>query len=265
MKDTNATIKNCVFRSLGDPQRSPVGVRAMGFSTMTLTDCDFTGFDYVVCYGEGTKGKMEGCFIRNCGHQGVILYSGANAEVNGNIITGSRYHAVRSTGGTLRMKDNLIINNKNRGVYLGNKSSQGVITNNLLIGNATGIDGISASRYQVVNNVILNSDYAAISAVPQAQLDIQGNVLMNNTRGIIVQQKEGQVDPVRSKWANNVYWNNKADTENCDKGDGAIGAQPDFIDAAGGNYKMTDAAFKGMGLSDPEKLYFLWKKYQEKK
>ena len=73
------------------------------------------------------------------------------------------------------------------------------------------------------------------------------------------------MDPVRSKWANNVYWNNKADTENCDKGDGAIGAQPDFIDAAGGNYKMTDAAFKGMGLSDPEKLYFLWKKYQEKK
>jgi hypothetical protein len=63
---------------------------------MTVSDCDFSGFDYVVCYGEGTKGVMQDCIIRNCGHQGVILYSGAEASVIRNIITGSLFHAVRS-------------------------------------------------------------------------------------------------------------------------------------------------------------------------
>lgn len=265
VKDTTAEIINCVFRPLGNAQRSPVAVRSIGFAEMDLMNCDFTGFDYVVCYGEGTKGKMEDCFIRNCGHQGVILYSGAEAEVVGNIITGSGFHAVRTTGGKLDLRDNLIINNKNRGVYLGNKSSTGRISNNLLIGNSSGIDGISASRYAIENNVIVNSGYAAIAGRPYAALMVRGNVLANNERGIIIHQEEGKSDPVQSKMAHNVYWKNKTDVENIEKGDGAMDAQPDFIDAANGNYKLTGETFKNTGLRDPEKIYYLWKKYQEKR
>jgi bla regulator protein BlaR1 len=265
VKDTTAEIINCVFRPLGNAQRSPVAVRSIGFAEMDLMNCDFTGFDYVVCYGEGTKGKMEDCFVRDCGHQGVILYSGAEAELVGNIITGSGFHAVRTTGGKLGMRDNLIINNKNRGVYLGNRSGSGAIINNLLIGNATGIDGISASRFSVQHNIILNSTYAAIAARPFAELNIQGNVLSSNERGVIVHQEEGKSDPVQSKLASNVYWKNKTDVENIEKGDGAINAQPDFVDAANGNYKLTGETFKNVGLRDPEKIYYLWKKYQEKR
>ena len=264
VKDTDAVIENCIFRPLGNPQRSPVAVRSMGFSDMKVMDCDFMGFDYVVCYGEGTKGKMQGCFIRNCGHQGVILYSNAQAEVVGNIITGSGYHAVRTTGGRLDMRDNLIINNKNRGVYLGNKSGSGRIVNNLLIGNATGIDGISASRFTVENNVILKSTYAAIAARPYAQLAVRNNVLMNNLRGIIVHQEEGKSDPIQSKFARNMYWKNQTDVENCEKGDGAMDTEPEFIDAANGNFKLSNPEYGSVGLREPETLYYLWKKYKEK-
>jgi len=264
VKDSTAEIKNCTFRPLGNPQRSPVAVRSLGFSNMTLSDCDFSGFDYVVCYGEGTKGTLQDCFIRNCGHQGVILYSGAEASVIRNIITDSKFHAVRTTGGTLKMSDNLILNNKNRGVYLGNKSGKGMIENNLLISNGTGIDGISACQFGIQNNVILKSEYAAISAIPQARLMIAGNVLMDNVRGIIIQKKEGQVDPVQSKIAKNVMWANKTDMENCESTD-ALRQKPDFIDPAGGNFTLTDEAFKNIGLKDPKPLFLLWQKYKEYK
>lgn len=264
VKDTVAEIKNCTFRPLGNPQRSPVALRSIGFSEMTVSDCDFSGFDYVVCYGEGTKGLMQDCFIRNCGHQGVILYSGAEASIIRNIITGSLFHAVRSTGGTLKMSDNLIVNNKNRGVYLGNKSCRAMIENNLLIGNGSGIDGISASQVGIVNNIILKSEYAAISAIPQARLTILGNVLMDNVRGVIIQQKEGEVDPVLSKIGKNVLWNNTTDTENC-RSEDTIRQQPDFVDAAGGNFTLTDEAFKNMGLKDPKTLFLVWQKYKADK
>jgi len=268
VKDTEATIWNCTFQPLGNPQRSPVAIRAMGFSNMDVAACDFEGFDYVICYGEGTKGKTFDCYIRNCGHQGVILYSGAEADVYRNIITGSRYHAVRTTGGRLNMRDNLIINNKNRGVYLGNKSGSGEIVNNLLIGNATGIDGISACRFTVRNNVILNSEYAAISAIPQAQLDIDGNVLSDNPRGIIIHQEESKSDPIRPKFGKNVFWKNQTNieiqtTDLSDESIEMIEAEPDFIEPDNGNFTLADPAFEGMGLSDPKVIFDLWQKYKE--
>jgi hypothetical protein len=263
VKDTTATIHNCTFRPLGNPQRSPVAIRAMGFSNMVIAACDFTGFDYVVCYGEGTKGKIHDSFIRNCGHQGVILYSGAQAEISRNIITGSKYHAVRTTGGKLTMRGNLIINNKNRGVYLGNKSGSGSIENNLIIGNGTGIDGISACRFRVRNNIILKSEYAAISAIPQARLQIQNNVLADNQRGISIQQEEGKSDPIKSKFGKNVFWKNQTDTENCECPD-MIELEPDFIEPGNGNFTLADPAFEGMGLSDPKVIFDLWQKYKEK-
>lgn len=264
VKDTEGYIQNCIFRPLGNPKRSPVAIRSMGFSGMYLNACDFTGFDYVVCYGEGTKGVMTDCFIRNCGHQGVILYRGAEAKILHNIITGSRYHAVRTTGGKLTMKDNLIINNKNRGVYLGNRSGSGVIENNLLIGNGTGIDGMSACRFKVINNVILKSSYSAISARPYAMLGVQGNVLADNVRGIIVHQDEGKTDPVKSKFGKNIFWKNQTDTENCEGGDKVV-QEPDFIEPGNGNFKLADLAFEDMGLRDPKVIFDLWQKYKENK
>ena len=263
VKDTTAEIKNCIFRPLGNPQRSPVAIRSMGFSEMDVVGCDFTGFDYVVCYGEGTKGVIEDSFIRNCGHQGVILYRGSAATVRRNIITGSQYHAVRTTGGKLYMNSNLIINNKNRGVYLGNKSGSGEIVNNLLIGNATGIDGMSACKFKVQNNVILKSTYAAIAARPYSKLVIRNNVLSNNLRGIIIHQEEGKSDPVQSKFDENIFWKNQTNTENCECPD-AIEQEPDFVESGNGNFTLADAEFEGMGLKDPKVIFDLWQKYKER-
>ena len=107
----------------------------MGFSELTINTCRFEGFEFTVCFGEGTKGTIQDSLVMDSGHQGISLYSGANAQILRNVVTGSRYHGVRSTGGTLYMQDNLIIENANRGIYLGNKSAHGTVTNNIIIGN----------------------------------------------------------------------------------------------------------------------------------
>ncbi|MHC4734815.1 MAG: M56 family metallopeptidase, partial [Planctomycetota bacterium] len=86
VKDTQAEIKNCSFVPLGNFQRSPVAVRANGFSNLNISRSRFEGFEYVICYGEGTKGKTTDCLIMNCGHQGIINYSGATLHVERNVI-----------------------------------------------------------------------------------------------------------------------------------------------------------------------------------
>jgi hypothetical protein len=160
------------------------------------------------------------------------------------------------------MRDNLIINNKNRGVYLGNKSGSGSITNNLIIGNASGIDGMSACRFKVANNVILKSTYAAIAARPYSMLFVKNNVISSNPRGIVVHQEEGKSDPVKSEFGRNVFWKNQTDFENCDSPD-AIIQETDFVEPGNGNFKLADPAFEGMGLSDPKVIFDLWQRYKE--
>jgi len=160
VKDTIAEVKNCSFQPLGNFKRCPVAINAMGFSELGVDTCRFEGFEYTVCFGQGTKGTIRNSLVMGSGHQGISLYSGATAEIIGNVVTGSRYHAVRSTGGTLNMTNNLIINNANRGVYLGNKSARGTIANNIIIGNGTGIGGFARSNVKVENNIIADSSYA---------------------------------------------------------------------------------------------------------
>ena len=120
---------------LGNYQRCPVALRAARFANMNVSNCRFEGYNYTVQYAEGTEGTFTHSIVLDSGHQGVTLYEGAKAAITDNIIAGSKYHGLRSTGGELDVRNNLIINNNNRGIYLGNKSATGVISNNLLINN----------------------------------------------------------------------------------------------------------------------------------
>jgi hypothetical protein len=175
------------------------------------------------------------------GHQGISLYSGAAAEIVGNVVTGSRYHAVRSTGGTLNMTDNLIINNSNRGVYLGNKSARGTIANNVIIGNGTGISGFARSNVKVENNIIADSSYAGIGFRDSCSLSIRDNIFRGNER-------------------------NKIETENLDKTADSVIADPGFIDADNGDFSLKPgpALQQKQGLTNPEIFKTLWKIWQKR-
>jgi len=263
VKDAKAQVRNCSVLPLGNFKRCPVAIKSFGFSELTIDTCRFEGFEYTVCFGEGTKGAIQNSLVIDPGHQGISLYSGSTAKVVGNVVTGSKYHAIRSTGGALHMKDNLIINNANRGVYLGNKSAAGAIANNVIIGNGTGISGFSQSKLRIENNVIADSSYAGIGMRESCSLLIRDNIFKGNPRGLIV-FKEG------ARGANslrrNTFWRNETDTESLDKPADSITADPNFADPDSGDFSLTSgpALEHKQGLENPKIFKALWKRWKNR-
>jgi beta-lactamase regulating signal transducer with metallopeptidase domain/peroxiredoxin len=261
VKGTNVVIRNCRFAPLGDVKRSPMAVYIDGKSKSTVDNCRFRGFDYVVCYGQGTEGVVQDCIITDCGHQGIINYDGATLTVQRNIITGSKFHAVRNTGGTLHVKDNLLIKNANRGIYLGNRTGRGTITNNLILGNGEGIPAFGRADYAIANNVILNNDYAGIDMRDSCRLSIRNNVLGKNQRGLALFKEGTQNFNVVSP---NVFWANATDAENLEKPAGSVTADPQFADPNHGDFAMrAPVREQEYGLTNLQILKDLWKRYEQ--
>ncbi len=264
IKDTRATLQNCNFEPLGNFKRSPVAVRAVGFSNLTIDSCHFEGFDYVICYNDGTKGTVRDSLITDCKSQGIILYSGATVNITGNVITGSGKHAVRSTGGTLRMQQNLIIKNANRGVYLGNKSARGIVRDNIIIGNGTGISAFARSAVTIENNIIADSGYAGIGFRDSCGLKIRNNIFRGNQRGWIM-FKEGNRN--NNGCRRNTFWQNEVDAENFQKTANSILADPGFADPENGDFSLKPgpALKHKQGLKNPEILKALWLRWQNRR
>ena len=264
VKDTVVEVKNCCFEPLGTFKRCPVAINSMGFSELNIDTCRFEGFEYTICFGQGTKGSIRNSLIMDSGHQGIMLYAGATVEITGNVVTGSRFHAVRSTGGTLNMIDNLIINNANRGVYLGNKSAGGTIANNVIIGSGTGIGGFARSNVKVENNVIADSIYAGIGMRDSCRLSIRDNILWGNERGLILFKESGGNG---NRLYKNTFSRNKVDAENMDKTSDSIIADPVFVDAENGDFSLKPglALQQKQGLTNPEIFKKLWKIWKNRK
>jgi beta-lactamase regulating signal transducer with metallopeptidase domain/nitrous oxidase accessory protein NosD len=261
VRDANVLIRNCRFEPLGNYQRSPVAARIDGFSKATVDNCRFNRFEYTVCYGPGTEGVVQDCTIVDSGHQGVTNYEGAVLTVQRCIVTGSKFHAVRCTGGTLNVRDNLLIHNANRGIYLGNRSGRGSILNNLILGNGTGISGFARATYVIANNVIVDNSYAGIDMRDSCQLNIYNNVLVRNQRGIML-QKEGTRN--YNVVSGNTYWANATDVENMDKPQRSITGDPQFADPNHGDFTLRGPAReRGHGLTDPQVIEDLWKRYEQ--
>ena len=261
VKDSKANVKNCTFLPLGNFKRCPVAISSMGFSALSVESCTFEGFEYTVSFGAGTEGTIQNCFVANSGHQGISLYSGAKVKIFSNIVTGSRYHGIRNTGGTVDIKDNLIINNANRGIYLGNRSAAGVVKNNIIIGNATGISGFARTRVEIQNNIIADSTYAGISMRDSCSLTIRDNIIKGNQRGLIVHE-EGVKGA--NKIEINTFWQNKTDTENLEKPADSIDADPLFAAPDTGDFslKQGQAEEQKQGLTNPDIFTTLWKQFK---
>ncbi len=261
VKGTNVIIRNCRFAPLGDFQRSPMAVYIDRPSKSTVEDCWFGGFDYVICYGPGTEGTVQDCLIADCGHQGVIGYDGSTLTVQRNIITGSKFHAVRCTGGILHVKDNLLIKNANRGIYLGNKTGQGTITNNLILGNGSGISGFGRANYVIANNVIADNSFSGIDMRDSCRFSIRNNVLVRNQRGLALFKEGTENLNVIGK---NAFWANATDVENLEKPAGSLTADPRFTDPNQGDFTAQGAVrAQEHGLMNPQVLKDLWQRYEQ--
>ena len=258
VRDTKAVVQGCRFMASGNFKRSPSAVMSVGFSELALKKCRFDGFEFTVGYSGGAEGSITDCIVINPGHCGISVYSGSKVNISRNIVTGSGYHGIRSTGGTIFVKDNLVISNKNRGIYLGNKSAKGRISNNVIMSNATGISAFARTNVRIENNLISNSSYAGLGTRDSCSISVRNNIFDRNTRGIIVFRKTGRE---QFSIGRNTFWANKNDTENLEKPGNSITADPLFEDPGIGDFSMRADALKTtrQGLSNPGVFKSLWK------
>lgn len=253
-------IENCVFKDINRSGETPCAVSAIDSSTLHIKNSRFDGFTYTIQFWNKAKGSVEDCLIMNSGHCGITIGDDSEATLQRNIVTGSRYHGVRCTGGEIHADSNLIIANKNRGFYIGNKSATGTLSNNLIVDNATGINVFANSRLSIQNNTILRSTYAGLAISDTSKTDIKNNVIVSNEKGIVgFSAEKGETASIHLRGENVVY-GNTVQSEGIKLPSEMIGLDPQFENPDAGLFAVGNNEIKKMGLSNPADMQILWKK-----
>ncbi|MFA6172574.1 MAG: right-handed parallel beta-helix repeat-containing protein [Kiritimatiellales bacterium] len=255
-------IEDCIFKGSGNSETTPCAVLATEKSVLRLKSSRFDGFDYTIQLWNGSEGTVENCLIINPGHCGITVGENSSATLKQNIVSGSLYHGIRCTGGKIIADSNLVIGNKNRGFYIGNKSAVGTLSNNLIIDNGVGIDVFANSKLNIANNLILRSSYAGLSLIDTASLTVENNVIVNNERGLVGFSAEKGRDPSINLRGENLIYGNTVQAEKIKLSSKTIESDPQFADAGSGLFATSASDAKGMGLSDPTDMQVLWKKWQ---
>jgi hypothetical protein len=261
-KDATLTLKNCRIIAPAGAKRCPSAVLADGFSRLTLENCTIEGFEFAVNVSGGAEAAVGDCVIRKPGHCGLSVFSDSKLTVTRCIIAESAYHALRCTGGTLIATDDLILHNKNRGIYLGNKSAQATIRGNVFLANATGISGFAQSEATIERNVFLDSTYAAIDSRDTCRLKFAANILQGNERGVVMHSQTGQHE---LQFGANTFWRNGVDVENLELPEEALTTDPQLAGTQSGAFGATaqTVTAAGHGLSDGSAAARLWERWRQ--
>ena len=187
-------------------------------------------------------------------HCGITAGPESTVDVVRTIVTGSRYHAVRCTGGELNVRDSILVANKNRGVYLGNKSAAGTIANNVIRDNGTGISGFAESDVKIHNNLIAGNEFAGVDMRDTCRLDVARNLLAGNGRAVVLFPESGTnrntIGPNASAANQTEAEGFKAPPATLKKVEGELAAEALAIEQA-----------KGFGLSDAAKIKPVWERW----
>jgi beta-lactamase regulating signal transducer with metallopeptidase domain len=260
VKNGNLTLRNCRIVAPANFKRCPAAVYASGFSKVQLENCTFEGFEFCINYTGGAEGAIRDCRVLNPGHCGITVFSGSKIEVARTIITGSAYHGLRCTGGTLLAHDNLIVKNKNRGIYLGNKPGNGKIENNLIVENGTGISAFGQTEFTIANNVIVNSSFSAVDSRSTCPITVKNNIFQDNANGFVLFAEGKNL----VKLEQNTFWRNQKDAENVELPKNSLLVDPQFEAPDQGNFAAIaeDVIAAKQGLTDPEVFVKLWEQWK---
>jgi nitrous oxidase accessory protein NosD len=261
VQDAKATLKGCAVIAMGNSKRCPLGVYVQGFSEVQLLDSFFEGYAYPIFYADGTEGLVNGCIVKNPIDCGFMSHADSEVTIAGSIFTGSAKHGVRSTGGTIHLNGNLIIKNKNRGIYLGNKTTHGEIVNNAIVENGSGISTFASSDIEIVNNVILGNGFSGIDTRYYGQIQVKNNIIANNEKMGFAVFEEGSP---KFRVGKNTFHGNGVPAEDFDLPSSTLEEDPEFADASNGDFTVGNSTVNSAehGLADPAVIGALWKKYR---
>ena len=261
-QDATVTVRDCRIIALGSIKRSPLGVLVQGFSEVELLDSYFKGYDNPILYGEGSEGLVKGCIVNDPGHCGFISHADSEVVIEGNVFTDSGYHGVRSTGGTIHVKNNLIINNRRCGIYLGNKSAKGEITNNAIVGNGSGISAFASADVEIENNVILGNGFSGIDTRTYGRITVKNNIIADNEKTGFAVFEEGST---KFRVGKNTFYGNGEPSTDFDLPSSTLKEDPQFTNPDKGDFSVGNSNVKSAkhGLTNPESISVLWKRYEE--
>jgi hypothetical protein len=252
-KDGALRLRNVRVVAPDNYARCPSALTAYGFCDVKIDACEFEGFEFTLQFGNGATAHISDCVVTKPGHCGITAGPESTVHVARTIVTGSRYHGLRCTGGELNVENNLIIANKNRGIYLGNKSARGTIRENVIRDNGSGISAFAETEVKIHNNLIAGSEFAAVDMRDTCRLAVERNLLVSNARAMVLFPESGKN---RNSIGNNASAANKTETEGFD-------APPELAKVEGqlaeGEFTLEKAG--GFGLSDPAPIKPLWQRW----
>ena len=268
IRDSSVIIRNCKFEPVNRPRQTPYAVLAAGNTDLVFENSEGHGFAYTVMYTDGAKGTVRDSFLWGAGHSVVTLHEMSEVTMENNILGGCEYHAVRNSGGYMKMSENIVIDNNRAGAYLGNKDAHGFIRNNLFYGNRGGIWAYYGTDVTVENNIFTRSSEIGVSFWDTCNMKINRNSIIHNPVGMSEHQKQGTGDGART--AENHFWKNAEDTKDFEKSESAISGDPMFNDPVNGDYSVKEGSplLQGnnvIGLTDPGVIHELWKKWEKMK
>jgi len=272
VRDANAVLENCLLEPIDRPTKTPYGLLAQGRSDVTFARGQTKGFAYTIMFTDGANGTVSDSFLEGAGHSVVTLHANSKVAITHNILARCGYHAVRNTGGTMDMKNNLIIDNNRAGAYLGNRSAHGIIENNLFTRNNGAIWAYASSDVKIFNNLFIDSKNAAIGFRDSCKLKIDKNSFVNNPTALIRYKNKDGSNGRGATIGQNHYWKNEKDNVDLKSNDAGkiLSGNPVFINPKQGNFSVRRGSTledKGnviAGLTNPNIINSLWKVYTKK-
>lgn len=259
VKDTDLTFRNCRFEAIGNDARCPTALAVTGFSKVRVENCHFEGFNFTVTSSDGSETTLTECTIRSPGHCGASVYSASTLELDGCLVTGSKFHGVRCTGGRLDIHDSLIIGNKNRGIYLGNKPAEGRVVSNVIHSNGAGISSFGSSEVTIANNVFFANTYSGVDTRETCLLDVRDNIFAKNQHGFALFSQGGAKQFILR---DNNFWANDVDTKDYELSDPIVTADPKFTDPESGHFGTAGDTTRGLSPTAATEISRLWKHWK---
>ncbi len=272
-------LDGCRLEPLDRPEQTPGGLLVTGRGDATFTNGSTFGFAYAILYTNGANGAVTNSILTGAGHSVVTLHEYSNVRIENNVLAQCGYHAVRNTGGTMEMVNNLVADNVRAGAYLGNKSAHGRIANNLFSGSKGSIWGYAQSDVLIEHNLFYRSKATAIGAWLSCELGVERNSFVENPSAMTryprpesLMTKAGPPTDAGMIASSNHYWKNDSEPVDMTKGEPAWAGDPWFRDPPNGDFTPEggsllygkDGAIRA-GLAEPAAILPLWKKYEDYK
>jgi beta-lactamase regulating signal transducer with metallopeptidase domain len=250
VRDANVTIRDCRLEPIERPLQTPNGLLVAGRSSVVFSGGRAKGFAYAILFTQGAGGIVSDSLLVDADHSEVTLHENSAVRIERNILGGCDYHAVRNTGGTMDMRDNIVFGCNRAGAYLGNKAAHGRIENNLFLENDGGIWGYYDSDVTVERNLFVENKNVAVSFWTECALVVRNNIFMRSPNGVI-RYREGES---RTQLDGNLYWGLETDTKDIAREANALAIDPGFADILDGKLTPTNPQAAGKGLSRPEAI-----------